>query len=113
MKFIEELNDEEQKEFTRLVDKNEDLFRENMKIKNDFSSLKNELEETKKKSSENEKKAHDLLHEKEKTQKIAEDLKNKKKSMKIILQKLEFPILLITFIEFTIDLKKEKCFQES
>lgn len=61
LKFLEQLNNEEQKEYTQLVDKNEDLFNENTKLKKENNSLKSDYEEIKKKNSENEKKVQEIL----------------------------------------------------
>lgn len=60
IKFIEELTHEEQKEFAKLVDKNEDLFKENNKLKTDNNNLKNDLTEIKSKIQENDKKITEI-----------------------------------------------------
>lgn len=61
LKFLEQLNNEEQKEYTQLIDKNEDLFKENTKLKHENNSLITEFEELKKKNFEAEKKAQEIL----------------------------------------------------
>ena len=60
MKFIEELTQEEQKEFAKLVDKNEDLFKENNKLKSENNGLKNDLTEIKLKAQEHDKKMAEI-----------------------------------------------------
>ena len=60
LKFLEELSNEDQKEFTRLLDKNEDLFKENNKLKSENGNLKKELLDVKNQNVELDKKFNDI-----------------------------------------------------
>ena len=61
LKFLEELTKEEQKEFAGLVDKNEDLFKENNKLKGEIKSYKTDLETIKAKNEESDKKMAEII----------------------------------------------------
>lgn len=105
IKFIEELTQEEQKEFAKLVDKNEDLFKENNKLKTENNNLKNDLAEIKSKIQENDKKIAEmqvlsifnwnkivksLKQEKEVLLEKKENYKNQYKGLKLSYDNMEY-----------------------
>lgn len=60
LKFVEALSKEEQQELTKLIDKNEDLFKENNKLKSENSGFKADKEKIITRTSELERKVIEM-----------------------------------------------------
>ncbi len=104
---MEELNNEEQKEFSKLLDKNEDLFRESEKLKFERDKYKRNFEEIVEELNTIKNELASEKKEKDKYIKYAERKKNKKKALKIDLGNLQYFFSLKQ--EIFIEWKKRSC----